>query len=111
MSHPLVTSNRKMPHPGYRKVSKCPTKCPGDEIDGTINGVVCYPQVATDAYGDFATSVQSINKPRSDVNLIESTQAIEEFAFKYASFNLNASKTEERKKNNHIGKALITQNY
>ncbi|KAJ7389275.1 hypothetical protein OS493_032432 [Desmophyllum pertusum] len=59
-------------------------------------------KVATDAYGDFATSVQSINKPRFDVNLIESTQAIEEFAFKYASFNLNASKTEERKKNNHI---------
>lgn len=61
-------------------------------------------QVATEAFEVFATSVQSTSKPRNGINLIQSTQSIEEFAFKYASFNLNASNTEERKENKHIGK-------
>ena len=61
-------------------------------------------QVATDAFEVLATSVQSTSKERNDINLIQSTQTIEEFAFKYASFNLNASNTEERKENKHIGK-------
>ena len=61
-------------------------------------------QVAADAFEVLATSVQSKSKERNDINLIQSTQTIEEFAFKYASFNLNASNTEERKENKHIGK-------
>lgn len=61
-------------------------------------------QVATEAFKKLATSVQSTSKLRSDVNVIQSTQTIEEFAFKYASFNLNTSHTEERKENKHIGK-------
>lgn len=61
-------------------------------------------QVATDAFEVLATSVQSTSKLRNGVNLIQSTQTIEEFAFQYASFNLNASNTEERKENKHIGK-------
>ena len=36
-------------------------------------------------------------------SIMLSARAIEEFAFKYASFNLNASKRETRKKNQHIG--------
>ncbi|XP_078355773.1 adhesion G protein-coupled receptor L4-like, partial [Oculina patagonica] len=58
-------------------------------------------KVATDAYEVFATSVQD-KKKAGTVNLIDSTQIIEDFAFKYASFNLNASNTEERKENKHI---------
>ena len=61
-------------------------------------------QVAADAFEVLATSVQSKSKERNDINLIQSTQTIAEFAFKYASFNLNASNTEERKENKHIGK-------
>ena len=61
-------------------------------------------QVATDAFEVLATSVQSTSKQRNDINFIQSTQTIEDFAFKYASFNLNASNTEERKENKHIGK-------
>lgn len=61
-------------------------------------------QVATKAFKKLATSVQSMSKLRGDINVIQSTQTIEEFAFKYASFNLNTSHTEERKENKHIGK-------
>jgi len=59
-------------------------------------------KVATDAFEVLATSVQSTSKLRNGVNLIQSTQTIEEFAFQYASFNLNASNSEERKENKHI---------
>lgn len=51
--------------------------------------------------------MQSTSKLRSDINVIQSTQTIEEFAFKYASFNLNTSHTEERKENKHIGKKKL----
>ena len=67
-------------------------------------------QVVTDAFEKLATSVQSTSKLRTDLNLIQSTQTIEEFAFKYASFNLNASNTDERKENKHIGKKICKFN-
>ena len=60
-------------------------------------------QAATTAFEVLATSAQSTSKLRNDINIIQSTQTIEEFAFKYASFNLNASNTAERKENKHIG--------
>jgi len=59
-------------------------------------------KVATEAFKKLATSVQSMSKLRGDINVIQSTQTIEEFAFKYASFNLNTSHPEERKENKHI---------
>ena len=40
-------------------------------------------------------------------NVIESVRAIEDFAFKCASFNLNSSKTLEKKENQHIGKKKV----
>lgn len=40
-------------------------------------------------------------------NVIESVQAIEDFAFKCASSNLNSSKTQERKENQRIGKKKV----
>lgn len=63
-------------------------------------------KIATDAYEVFAISVKAKNKSSVDINLMESTQTIEEFAFKYASFMLDASNTEERRENKHIGKSL-----
>jgi len=66
------------------------------------------PQLVTDAYKDFAISAKLITDTKTDHDypMMESARVIEEFAFRYASFNLNASKRQERKENQHIGKLL-----
>ena len=50
---------------------------------------------------------QSNTNAETDESLIESAQVIEDFAFRYASFNLYGSHREERIENQHIGKRLI----
>lgn len=47
----------------------------------------------------------SPNKESED-NIIDSARVVEDFAFKYASFNLNSSRNQERRENQHIGKTL-----
>ena len=64
-------------------------------------------QLLTDEYRDFAISMKTSGNKDIEKNVIESVQAIEDFAFKYASFNLNSSKTQERKENQHIGKKKV----
>ncbi|XP_058954251.2 adhesion G-protein coupled receptor D1 isoform X2 [Pocillopora verrucosa] len=61
-------------------------------------------KLATDAFRGFAESLKSNRDKRGrKVNLIYSAQLIEEFAFRYASFNLNSTRNEERTENEHIG--------
>ena len=64
----------------------------------------CFLQLLTDAYKDFIHALQENSKSEIGEGIMLSTRAIEEFAFKYASFNLNASKREERRENQKIGK-------
>ena len=65
-----------------------------------------HSQLATNAFRGFAESLKSNRDKRGrKVNLIYSTQLIEEFAFRYASFNLNSTRNEERTENEHIGKS------
>ncbi|XP_068737030.1 adhesion G protein-coupled receptor L3-like [Montipora capricornis] len=59
-------------------------------------------ELLTDEYRHFAISMKTSGNKDIEKNVIESVQAIEDFAFKYASFNLNSSKTQERKENQHI---------
>lgn len=60
-------------------------------------------KLATNAFRGFAESLKSNRDKRErKVNLIYSTQLIEEFAFRYASFNLNSTRNEERTENEHI---------
>ncbi|XP_022804293.1 adhesion G-protein coupled receptor D1-like [Stylophora pistillata] len=60
-------------------------------------------KLATNAFKGFAESLKSEHDKREKkINLIYSTQIVEEFAFKYGSFNLNATKSEERTENEHI---------
>jgi len=61
-------------------------------------------KLVTDAYKDFAISAKLITDTKTDHDypMMESARVIEEFAFRYASFNLNASKRQERKENQHI---------
>ena len=60
----------------------------------------------TNAFRGFAESLKSNRDKRGrKVNLIYSTQLIEEFAFRYGSFNLNSTRNEERTENEHIGKS------
>ena len=74
--------------------------------EATITMHLFHPQLVTDAYRDFAHALQSNTKEESDGSMIESARVIEEFAFRYAPFNLNASKNTERKENQHIGQPL-----
>ena len=67
-----------------------------------------FLQLPTDAYQDFIHALQENSKTEIGEGIMLSARAIEEFAFKYASFNLNASKRDERKENQHIGKKKIT---
>ena len=62
-----------------------------------------FSQLITDAYKDLMHSMEENSKTAIGESIMLSARAIEEFAFKYASFNLNASKREARKKNQHIG--------
>ena len=55
--------------------------------------------------------MQENSKTEIGEGIMLSARAIEEFAFKYASFNLNASKREERKENQHIGKKIYLQSH
>ncbi|CAH3026764.1 unnamed protein product, partial [Porites evermanni] len=59
-------------------------------------------KLPTDAYQDFIHALQENSKTEIGECIMLSARAIEEFAFKYASFNLNASKREERKENQNI---------
>lgn len=69
-----------------------------------INSFIIYfSQLITDAYKDLMHSMEENSKTAIGESIMLSARAIEEFAFKYASFNLNASKREARKKNQHIG--------
>ena len=67
----------------------------------------CFLQLLTDAFKEFIHALQENSKTEIGEGIMLSARAIEEFAFKYASFNLNASKREERKENQHIGKKNI----
>lgn len=60
-------------------------------------------QLITDAYNDLMHSMEENSKTAIGESIMLSAKIIEEFAFKYASFNLNTSKREARKKNQHIG--------
>lgn len=64
-------------------------------------------QLLTEKYGDLAISLKANAGKDIEDNVIESVQAIEDFAFKYAVLNLNASKNQERKKNQHIGEKNV----
>ncbi|KAM7449250.1 hypothetical protein ABFA07_002808 [Porites harrisoni] len=59
-------------------------------------------KLITDAYKDLMHSMEENSQTAIGESIMLSARAIEEFAFKYASFNLNASKREARKKNQHI---------
>ncbi|XP_067047272.1 adhesion G protein-coupled receptor L3-like isoform X2 [Acropora muricata] len=59
-------------------------------------------ELLTDKYRDLAISLKANASKDVEDNVIESAQAIEDFAFKYALVNLNASKNQERKTNQHI---------
>ena len=67
----------------------------------------CFLQLLTDAFEEFIHALQENSKTEIGEGIMLSARAIEEFAFKYPSFNLNASKREERKENQHIGKKYI----
>ena len=67
-----------------------------------------FLQLLTDLYKDFIHALQENSKTDTGEGIMLSARAIEEFAFKYASFNLNASKREERKENQHIGKKIYS---
>ena len=62
-----------------------------------------FSQLITDAYKDLMHSMEENSQTAIGESIMLSARAIEEFAFKYASFNLNASKREARKKNQNIG--------
>ena len=64
---------------------------------------IYFSQLITDAYKDLMHSMEENSKTAIGESIMLSARAIEEFAFKYASFNLNTSKREARKKNQHIG--------
>lgn len=64
---------------------------------------IYFSQLITDAYKDLMHSTEENSKTAIGESIMLSARAIEEFAFKYASFNLNASKREARKKNQRIG--------
>ncbi|CAH3166343.1 unnamed protein product [Porites lobata] len=59
-------------------------------------------KLLTDAFEEFIHALQENSKTEIGEGIMLSARAIEEFAFKYASFNLNASKRDERKENQHI---------
>ncbi|XP_073250628.1 adhesion G-protein coupled receptor D1-like [Porites lutea] len=59
-------------------------------------------KLLTDVYQDFIHALQENSKTEIGEGIMLSARAIEVYAFKYASFNLNASKREERKENQHI---------
>ncbi|XP_074607629.1 adhesion G-protein coupled receptor D1-like isoform X2 [Acropora palmata] len=59
-------------------------------------------ELLTDKFGDLVISLKANASKDIEDNVIESAQAIEDFAFKYAILNLNASKNQERKKNQDI---------
>ena len=65
--------------------------------------IIYFSQLITDAYKDLMHSMEENSKTAIGESIMLSARAIEEFAFKYASFNLNASKREARKKNQRIG--------
>lgn len=64
---------------------------------------IYFSQLITDAYKDLMHSMEENSKTAIGESIMLSARAIEEFAFKYASFNLNASNREARKKNQRIG--------
>ena len=64
---------------------------------------IYFSQLITDAYKDLMHSMEENSQTAIGESIMLSARAIEEFAFKYASFNLNASKREARKKNQRIG--------
>ena len=68
-----------------------------------------FLQLLTDVYQDFIHALQENSKTEIGEGIMLSARAIEVYAFKYASFNLNASKREERKENQHIGKKIYGQ--
>ncbi|KAM7449252.1 hypothetical protein ABFA07_002809 [Porites harrisoni] len=59
-------------------------------------------ELLTDLYKDFIHALQENSKTEIGEGIMLSARAIEEFAFKYASFNLNAPKRDERQENQHI---------
>ena len=65
--------------------------------------IIYFSQLITDAYKDLMHSMEENSQTAIGESIMLSARAIEEFAFKYASFNLNASKREARKKNQRIG--------
>lgn len=64
-------------------------------------------QLLTDKFRDLVISLKANASKDIEDNVIESAQAIEDFAFKYALLNLNASKNQERKKTQHIGEKNV----
>ena len=71
----------------------------------------CFLQLLTDAFEEFIHALQENSKTEIGEGIMLSARAIEEFAFKYASFNLKASKRDERKENQHIGKKIFMQSH
>lgn len=59
-------------------------------------------QLLTDAYEDFANSIEYNTNKEIEDSTIESSSIIKEFAFKYASLNLNASQNHKRIENQQI---------
>ena len=70
-----------------------------------------FLQLLTDAFKEFIHALQENSKTEIGEGIMLSARAIEEFAFKYASFNLNTSKRDERKENQHIGKKIYLQSH
>ena len=72
---------------------------------------IYFSQLITDAYKDLMHSMKENSQTAIGESIMLSARAIEEFAFKYASFNLNASKREARKKNQRIGTKYTFQSF